>query len=132
MHQRKAPVRLLAAAGMAFSLLFVGACDDDDPTDVPVATSVAVESGNNQTIAVSTAAAPLMVTVLDQDDDEMQGVPVTWSITSGGGTLSATSSTTNADGNASVTYTSPGTTGAKIITATVAGLPAVTFTITVQ
>lgn len=130
-------VRQLAGVTMALSLLVAAGCDDDDDDPVgptqPVATSLQIASGNNQTVTVSTAAAePLVVTVLDQDDAPMANVTVTWATPTGGGTLSQTTTTTNNQGQAQVTYTAGATEGAATVTATVAGIttPA-TFTLTI-
>src|SRR6476620_469955 len=88
--------RIAVVAGAALSL---GACSET--TTPRVATTVAMASGNNQTIAPGAPlTAPLVVTVLDQDGLALSGVTVTWSITSGEGALSVTSSTTDANGQA--------------------------------
>jgi hypothetical protein len=123
---------MLAAASVAFTLLFTAACDDDDPVEPPEATEITITSGNNQTIGVGAAANPLTVTVLDQDDDPMAGVSVTWAVTAGDGTLTSATSTTNASGVATMTFTAGQTAGPATITATVAGLAPVTFGVTIQ
>jgi hypothetical protein len=129
---RGSTTRLLVGAGMAFSLLFTQACDDDDPVEPPVPTEFNITSGNNQTLAASTASAPLTVTLLDQDDDPMAGHTVTWAVATGTGTLTSSTSVTNASGVATMTFTSGTTAGAVTVTATVTGLTPATFTITVQ
>jgi hypothetical protein len=124
---------VLAGAGMALSLVFTAAaCDDDDPVEPPVATELNIASGDNQTIAVRTASAPLTVTLLDQDDNPLQGRTVTWAIATGDGTLTSATSLTNAQGQATMTFTSGATVGAVTVTATVAGLTPATFDIMVQ
>ena len=47
----------------------------------------------------------LIVEVRDENDNPFAGVPVTFTVTSGGGTLSVTSTTTNIDGRAESTLT---------------------------
>ena len=69
-----------------------------------------------------------MVSVLDQNRSAFAGVVVTFSVTAGGGTLSATTATTDANGQASTTLTLGSDLGTNTITATVAGLEPVTFT----
>ena len=128
----RTPFRMLAGAGMAGALLCSAACDDDGPIVPPVATGIVIDEGDNQNIAVSTASEPLSVTVTDQFDDELPGVAVAWVVVSGDGTLNAATSTTNADGSASIIFTAGATPGTATVTATVAGLPAVTFTIIVE
>lgn len=133
MHQvLKAPTRMLASAGMALTLLFAAACDDDDDPVAPVATELEITSGDNQTIAVNTAAAALTVTLLDQDDDPLQGRTVNWAIAGGDGTLSGATSVTDAQGQATITFTAGATPGAAAVTASVPGVTPVTFDITVQ
>ena len=40
--------RLLAGAGVALSLLFTAACDDDDPIEPPVPTELNIVSGDDR------------------------------------------------------------------------------------
>lgn len=129
----RSTTRMLAGAGMAFTLLFTAACDNDDDPFVPVATELSVTAGNNQTLAINTASQPLTVTLLDQNDDPIANRTVNWSVTSGTGTVESATSTTNAQGIATMTFTSGATTGAVVVTASVAGVttPA-TFNLMVQ
>lgn len=120
---------------MAMSLLFTAACDDDDDPFVPVATEFSITGGDNQNIAVNTASAPLTVTLLDQNDDPIANRTINWTIASGAGTLASATSTTNAQGVATMVFTSGTTTGAATVTASVAGSSGVaplTFDINVQ
>lgn len=97
-----------------------------------VATTLEVVSGTPQTIKAGATTASLVVRVLDQYAAAMAGVTVSWSKASNPLTLSATSSTTASNGQASITATSTGATGTGAwVTATVAGLTPVTFTTTV-
>jgi hypothetical protein len=99
----------------------------------PIPAAVANTSGGVQTIAPSAQAAPLVVTVRDQEKDPIGGITVLWNIESGAGTLSATSTTTDDNGNASVTYTAGATVGITKINATVPALQSsVSYTITVK
>jgi hypothetical protein len=125
--------RLLAGAGMAMSLLFTAACDDDDDDPfVPVATQLNITSGDNQSIAASTASAPLTVTLLDQNGDPIADQTINWAVATGDGTLASATSTTNAQGVATMVFTSGTTLGAATVTASVAGTTPVTFDIMVQ
>jgi hypothetical protein len=124
--------RILAGAGLALSLMFTAACDDDDPVVPPVPTELNISNGNNQSIATNTASEPLMVTLLDQNDDPLAGRTVTWTIVTGDGTLSAGTSVTDAQGVATVTFTSNLTTGTVTVSATVMGVTPATFDIMVQ
>ena len=86
-------------------------------------------SGDEQRGPAGTAlAAPFVVSVLDQNRSAFAGAVVTFSVTAGGGTLSSTTATTDANGRARSTLTLGSQPGLNTITATVAGLEPVTFT----
>ena len=73
-------------------------------------------------------ALPLVVRVLDQYGDPLAGVTATFTITAGGGTLSTTTATTDADGRASTTLTFGPQPGTNTVEATVGGLESLIFT----
>ena len=116
----------------------VVANDSTDTTSVGVtvstpdlaATTLEIVSGDNQSAQVSTALAnALIVQVNNQNGDAFSGETVTFSTT--GGTLSETSVTTGANGQASTTLTLPSTAGDYTVTASVTGVPTdVSFTAT--
>lgn len=82
--------------------------------------SIEIVSGNNQTATVGTALAqPLVVRVRNTDAQPLANAVVAWSVTQGGGTLGAPTSTTDAQGQASNTYTVGGSPGAQQVTAAV-------------
>ena len=88
-------------------------------------------SGDNQQgRAGEQLAAPFVVSVLDEDGAGIAGAVVTFSVTAGGGTLSSTTATTDANGRARSTLTLGSEPGTNTVTATVAGLEPVTFTAT--
>ena len=91
-----------------------------------------VINGNNQTGRVSTVLLnPITVQVLNASGFPMGGVPVAFTVTQGGGSVSAASRTTSdPDGVATVSWTLGSTVGTQILTASVAGLPSVTVTAT--
>ena len=92
---------------------------------------ITIVSGNSQTGTVNTAyASPYTVKVADASGNAVSGATVTWSIATGGGTLSATTGTTSATGQASTTYTHGATAGSSTVIATIAGGGSVTFTST--
>lgn len=72
---------------------------------------------------------PYSVTVLDANNNDVPGVSVNWAIVTGGGTLSPNPSTTDARGLATTTHTLDSAT-VYVVTATVSGLPSVTFSAT--
>ncbi len=99
---------------------------------VLAATNVlSVVSGAAQSVRVSTPAAAFTVRVADALGVSVAGSTVTWTVVSGGGTLSAASSMTNATGNATITYTAGTAVGTSVVTGTIAGGGSVTFTTTI-
>ena len=89
--------------------------------------------GDDQEGEVETLlAAPFVVSVVDEDGAAMAGVVVSFSVTAGGGTLSDTTATTNANGRARTWLTLGSESGTNTVEATVAGLEPVTFTATGQ
>jgi hypothetical protein len=121
--------RQLALLVMA-TFAFV-ACSDSTTPRIPSA--LAVTSGNDQTVLVNAvAASPLVVTVLDQNGTPLSGVVVTWTITSGEGSLSTASVVSDVNGLASVSYTAGSDPGAVGISAAVGSVSAATFTIEIM
>lgn len=125
--------RYTLAAALVSAGAALAACGGDKTTSpTPVATTLDIMSGDNQTTTPNTAiAAPLVVEVLDQNNAVLPSQAITWAIASGTGTLSATSSTTDSNGQASVIFTPDANVGTASITATVGTLNPVTFTVTV-
>lgn len=107
-------------------LLTLGACTlTTDPSKPFV---LGIISGDQQTAAAGTAlSSPLGVIVIDQYGFAVANVTVTWAITAGGGSLSATSTTTDANGVTSVIYTAGPAPSEATITATVAGIGTLIF-----
>src|SRR5262245_29498011 len=93
---------------------------------VASAASLAIVSGNNQSVAHGTATQALVVKAVDASGNPVAGIAITWT-TTGGGTLSATSGTTNSAGTAQVTLTTSSTAGAFTVTAASGTLTAVVF-----
>ena len=88
-------------------------------------------SGDNQQSTPGTALArPLVIEVKDQHDNPLPNAPVTFSVTGGGGTLSDTTVTTEANGRAATRLTLGSEPGTNAVVATSAGLKPVTFTAT--
>ena len=89
-----------------------------------------VSGDNQQGLASAQLARPFVVSVLDQDGSPLTGAVVSFSITAGGGTLSAATVTTDANGRARSTLTLGSEPGTNTVVATVAGLEPETFTAT--
>lgn len=101
-----------------------------DVTVETLATGFAKVSGDSQAVTpINTAfPQPLVVKVTDAQGNGVQGATVNWT-TTGSVTLSATTSVTGADGRAQVTVTAGSVPGAITVTAAVANLPALTFSL---
>ena len=81
-----------------------------------------IVSGNDQEGLPGAALEnPFVVEVRDQSDKPLPGVQVTFSVSSGGGTLSATSVTTDSDGRAENTLTLGPNPGTNTVTVSVTG-----------
>ena len=97
--------RLLALTTVLAVLAAAPGCGgSDDPTGnggppAGPAEVIGTVSGNTQTGAVDARLLqPFVVSVSDSDGNLVQGATVNWTVTSGGGTLSATSTVTAANG----------------------------------
>ena len=111
------------------SLAILAACGGDNPL-VPSGTTLTIQGGNNQSVQLS-GSTPLAVLVTDGTGAPESGVNVTWTVVSGGGSITA-AAPSGADGVASATYTAGTTSGQKTIRASVAGAAdSVDFTLTV-
>jgi hypothetical protein len=97
------------------------------------ASTLSLQSGDGQTATVGSAlSAPLVVRVSDGSGGGLPGVSVAWTVVTGGGSLSAPVTQTDASGLASVDWTLGSTAGTQTAVATVSGLAGspVTFTAT--
>ena len=87
-------------------------------------------SGDELEAAAGSALADtLTVEVRDQNDNPLEGVPVTFAVTAGGGTLSVETDTTDAAGRAASILTLGADTGPNTVAVTVADLDPVTYTV---
>jgi uncharacterized protein (TIGR03437 family) len=97
----------------------------DSPTQVTAGT------GDLQTgVPGATLPVPLAVQVSFRAGVGVRGIPVSFAVTSGSATLTATTATTDSTGLAGVGVTLGNTAGAVVVTATLAGLPPVLFHLT--
>ena len=95
--------------------------------------SLAKVSGDGQEGPAGEALAePFVVLVLDENGSAIAGAVVTFSVTAGGGTLSAATATTDANGQAATRLTLGSDVGPNTVEATVEELESVTFTATGQ
>ena len=117
---------LLFAAVIAIG---TGACSLNVEVNDPVAI---VKTTDNQTAPTNTQLnEPLSVLVTNQFGQPLANVTVSWTILSGGGTLSAESNRTDEGGVSRVNYTTGATPGTATIQARTSGIPPVTFSVTV-
>ena len=117
--------------GVAFSFTYIATSGGEGttrPTVGPPALATASPPSQSQTVSTAFADA-LQVTVTDAGGNPVSGVVVNFTtpMTGASATLSAASATTNASGIASVTATANSTVGAYTVTASSAGLTAVSF-----
>ena len=98
--------------------------DDEAP---PPAGLVKISGDEQEGPAGVQLAEPFVVEVRDQNGSAFAGAVVTFAVTDGEGTLSATTATTDVNGQAATTLMLGSTLGANIVSGTVAGLEPVTF-----
>lgn len=120
---------LITCSTAAAALTLAGCGGGETPTGtgngngVGSATSITLVSGDAQSGGRSTTlGSPLVVKVSDAQGNGVSGVTVDWEVTLGAGTLSAASATTDAGGQASVTYDLGHLPGANTVTASSSGL----------
>ncbi|HUQ98918.1 MAG TPA: hypothetical protein VM166_05635 [Gemmatimonadaceae bacterium] len=123
-------LRSIRPLAVVAGLVVFGGCQVTTDAAVPVRASITVGYGQSQP-AGTVFPIPLGIIVVDQYDYGAPNVQVTWKITSGGGSLSAATTTTSDAGVTSNVYTAGQTAGTVTITADVAGVGQLTFTETV-
>ena len=96
------------------------------------ATTMTLVSGDNQSGSQGAVLSNAFVVVVkDTYNNLVQNKTVTWAVTSGAGTLSSASNSTDSNGNSSSTLTLGATAGSNVVTATLSGTATtVTFTST--
>jgi hypothetical protein len=93
-------------------------------TAVPGAGTLVVNAGNNQTAVAGTAVGtPPSVAVRDANNNPVTGISVTFAVSSGGGSVTGATQSTNSEGIAQVTsWTLGSTAGPNYLTATANGV----------
>lgn len=86
------------------------------------------ESGDAQSVTAGSATQPFVVEVVDQYGNTVAGATVSWSVT-GGGSLSATSTPSDANGLAQTTLTTDPAAATYAITASAGSAIPVTFSV---
>ena len=100
--------------------------------DMRTPTTAGISGDRQVGMPGSVLAEPLGVAVRDENEVGFEGVPVTFSITAGGGTLSVETAATDSSGRAATTLTLGSEPGTNTVEVTVAGLAPVTFTATAK
>ena len=112
-------MKRLGLAILATAALAGGTACSDDDGDAGEASQLVYVSGDGQEGAPGTLLAePLVVEVLNDADDPVEGVELDWEL-EGGGSLSAGLTTTGADGRSSVLLTLGNTPGSYTVTVSV-------------
>jgi hypothetical protein len=95
------------------------------------ASGVLIVSGDGQIATPgATLPLPLVVQVVDEASNPVVGAAVTWVVTAGGGTIDPATGPTDANGQASTTWTLGSTAGANTVQAIVSGVGQAQFTAT--
>ena len=106
------------------ALLLAGACGGDNlvlPED-GVPSTISIVSGNPQNGTVGAAlASPLIVRILDAAGRPVQGQQVTFTVVSGGGSVTPATPSTGADGQATAAWTLGPSAGAQQVQAKATG-----------
>jgi hypothetical protein len=101
-------------------------------TDISQPSTMAVVGGDSQTVPVNTALPDsLSVVVVGSFYEPIENETVSWTVVSGGGTLTAPTSQTDVNGLAWMWYTAGSTAGAVKIQAKVSSLAPIFFDATV-
>lgn len=115
----------LAGLFAILGVITLAACSGSDTSVAPPnrATGIAIVGGDGQSdTAGRMLAIPLAVIVRDNTGAPAPNVKVEWTVTAGGGALSASSVLTDSQGDASVNWTLGSTPGTQSVTATFAGI----------
>ena len=117
--------------------IFLGAlafaCGDSNPSDPgvgPPSNILILAGATQQGVAGQPSAIAPAVLITDAQNRPVPGATVTFSIVSGGGSLSSTTATTNSTGVATVVWTLGSAFGQKVLQATSGSLGPVTFNAT--
>jgi uncharacterized protein (TIGR03437 family) len=99
-----------------------------------VITDLQAISGNNQIANVGAAFADPLIVEVNNAGQPVAGITVSFALTSGAATLSGSTATTDANGQAQITVTAGDTAGAVTVTASISGsqIPAQEFDLTVS
>ncbi len=101
------------------SALIIAACKGDSTTSTSPAGTLAIVSGDSQSVVVGGhTTAPLVARLTSTSGTPVVGSTVVWSVPGGTGVLSDSSAVTDANGEVSTTYTTTDVSGAVAVNAT--------------
>lgn len=125
-------VQRMLCGGLMIALAGCGGGDSAGPRPDTTPATVTSRVTMPASAPAGTAVTPLpSVIVKNARGEVLAGVPVTFAVAAGGGTITGGSQTTDASGIATIgSWTLGNTAGENRVTATVGSLPAVTFTVT--
>jgi Big-like domain-containing protein len=118
-------VRTVRLTPLAFVVLVAtqAACGDNGSTDPSKPSAMVAVSPDSQTTAAGVKMSqPLVVRLTGGGDTPIAGTKVFWTIGGGGGSLTDSSSTTDADGKAQTTYTPDSLPATASVTASVGSI----------
>ena len=116
------------------ALVALGACSGSDDSTAPSQNTgtlniVITANSSGQTAATgSKLPYPISVSVVNTSASPQSGVPVTWEVLGGGGTLSATNTVTDENGFSFVDWTLGDVAGTDSVRASIVGGSSVIFT----
>jgi len=130
MEQQRSFARL--AIAITASLSLIAGCNSTDAAAPLVAAAISAVQGSNAQIGTvgQPLANPVTVMVLAANGSPVAGVMVSWSIESGAGSISITSSPTDSLGIAAVSWTLGTVAGTDSLMASVSGLTPVVLSAT--
>jgi len=120
---RTGATTLLGARGTALIIAqtLTGQADTADVSITPTPSAVVLVSGGAQQVRVgSVFPQPIRVRVNAVDGLPVSGVPIDFSVTAGGGSVTPLSAVTDANGEATATWTAGSTVGAATLRASIA------------
>lgn len=120
----------ITSCALVASFLLAACKDGEQAAPVPGSLTATVAATQTGTVGAAVAVPPAVL-VKDTKGNIMANVPVTFSVTAGGGTVTGATATTGVDGVARVGSWTLGTaSGANTLSATVSGVAPVVFTAT--
>jgi len=109
------------ALPFAAAMLALASCSESTKVSHGAPATIVAVSAIDEYGTINTALAPLTVRITDKDTIPVEGATITWAL-AGHGTLSATSTPSDRNGEAKVTFTFGDSAGTSAIAASVSGV----------